>query len=85
MCPPKVPEVRTKSVLSPFSIIAPVSAESDAVSFSPETNVPITLVSATLPPLVAPAYTSPVAPEVTPVIFTQPVVCVAVSNGEGVL
>ena len=79
-------KVTVKSVLPEFSISPLVSAESDAINFSPELNVPTTFVKRTLCPsaaLVSVSKTNPVAPDVLPVIFT-PVECVAVNNGLGV-
>ena len=69
-----------------FSFSPLVSAESDAINFSPDWNVPTTFVKRTLCPsaaLVSVSKTNPVAPDVLPVIFT-PLECVAVSNGLGV-
>ena len=81
-----VTKVTVKSVLPEFSISPLVSAESDAINFSPELNWPTTFVKRTLWPsalLVSISKSKPVAPEVLPVIFT-PVECVAVNNGLGV-
>ena len=68
-----------------FSIVPPSpSAESDALSSSPATNVPTTEVRFTEVPEVPSSNTNPVAPEVTPVINTPPFACEAISVGEGV-
>ena len=72
-----------KSALAAFSIINPVSAESDAIIFSPELNVPITCVRTICVPEVNEPKTNPVAPDVLPVIFTPPFVLLAISVGLG--
>ena len=79
-----------KSALDEFSISALVSAESDAISFSPVWNVPTTFVKRTwfaVPVDVSPSSvvskTNPVAPDVLPFNCT-PLECVAVNNGLGV-
>ena len=56
------------SVLPEFSISLPVSAESDAISFSPVVKEPITFVSVIVVPDVREPNTNPVAPEVAPLI-----------------
>ena len=61
-----------KSALDAFSIINPVSAESDAINFSPELNVPTTCVRTSCVPDVNEPKTNPVAPDVLPVILTPP-------------
>ena len=61
-----------KSVLSESSIINPVSAESDAINFSPELNVPTTCVRTSCVPEVSEPKTNPVAPDVLPLILTPP-------------
>ena len=61
-----------KSVLPEFSTILSVSAESDAVIFSPTLNVPATFVRTTSVPPVPSANTHPVAPEFTPLTCTPP-------------
>ena len=73
-----------RSVLPEFSTIAPVSAESDAVIFSPTWKVPTTEVRFKTVAEVPSLYTSPVAPDVTPVTRTPPFACVARSVGDGV-
>ena len=58
-----------KSALAAFSIIPPVSAESDAINFSPCVNAPTTFVKRTLCPsaaVVSVLNTNPVAPDETP-------------------
>ena len=68
-----VTKLTVKSVLDEFSISPLVSAESDAINFSPDWNVPTTFVKRTRWPsalLVSVSKTKPVAPEVLPVIFT---------------
>ena len=57
-----------RSTFPPLSIMPPVSAESEAVTFSPELNVPITFVKLINSLEVPLANTEPVAPEVTPLI-----------------
>ena len=61
-----------KSALLEFSMIEPVSDESDAINFSPELNVPTTCVRTTCVPEVSEPKTNPVAPEVLPLILTPP-------------
>ena len=73
-----------RSVLPEFSTIALVSDESDAVIFSPTKKLPTTVVRLTLAEDVPSLCTNPVAPEVTPVTRTPPLVCVARSVGDGV-
>ena len=73
-----------KSALAAFSIINPVSAESDAINFSPELNVPMTCVRTSCVPEVNEPKTNPVAPDVLPVIFTPPLEWDAISVGLGV-
>ena len=65
---PSVPELIVISVLPEFSINPPVSAESDAINFSPPVNVPMTFVSVIVVPDVSEPKTNPVAPEVAPLI-----------------
>ena len=72
-----------KSTLLEFSTILSVSDESEAVIFSPETNVPITFVRLTFVVDVPSPNTRPVAPLVTPVTRT-PSAWFAVSVGLGV-
>jgi len=50
------------------SINFPVKAESDAISLSPVTNVPITVVKTICVPDVSEPNTNPVAPDVAPLI-----------------
>ena len=69
-----VPALIVISVFPEVSIILPVSAESDAISFSPVVKFPTTLVKAIVVPLVDGPKTKPVAPEVTPLICTPPLV-----------
>jgi len=53
-------------------MIEPVSDESDAISFSPELNVPTTCVRTSCVPEVSEPKTNPVAPDVLPLILTPP-------------
>ena len=72
------------SVLPEFSISLPVSAESDAINFSPVVKEPITFVSVIVVPDVREPNTNPVAPEVAPLIWTPPLVWVAMRVGLGI-
>ena len=56
------------SVLPESSTISSVSAESDAVIFSPAEKLPTTFVRLTVELVVPFAKTKPVAPDVTPFI-----------------
>ena len=56
-----MPELIVISVLPEFSISPPVSAESDAINFSPPVNVPMTFVSVIVVPDVSEPKTNPVA------------------------
>ena len=79
-----VPAAIVISVLAAFSISPPVSAESDAISFSPATKFPITVVKTSVVPEVKELWTNPIAPEVAPLICTPPLVWVASKVGLGV-
>ena len=77
-------EDTVKSTLLEFSIIKPVSDDSDAISFSPELNVPTTCVRTSCVPDVKEPKTKPVAPDVLPFICTPPLVLFAINVGLGV-
>ena len=79
-------ESTVRSVLLEFSMIWLVSAESEAVIFSPLENLPEVLTTTNCVPVVVATSctTKPVAPEVIPVIFTPPEAKFAIKVGLGV-
>ena len=73
-----------KSTFPLSSTISSVSAESEAVIFSPAANSPTTFVKSTVAALVPSPKTKPVAPDDTPLIWTPPSPWVAIRVGLGV-